>query len=37
MLIKVLLFLAPIIKSRKGHYRDLFKNLARQGFFKGKS
>jgi len=26
--------LAPIIKSRKGHYRDLFENLARQGFLK---
>ena len=28
------IILAPIIKSRKGHYRDLFKNLARQGFLK---
>ena len=30
---KVML-LAPIIKSRKGHYRELFENLARQGFVK---
>ncbi len=28
------IILAPIIKSRKGHYRDLFENLARQGFLK---
>ena len=26
--------LSPIIKSRKGHYRELFDNLARQGFNK---
>ncbi|MGB1448419.1 MAG: excinuclease ABC subunit UvrA [Flavobacteriaceae bacterium] len=30
---KVML-LAPMIKSRKGHYRELFENLARQGFVK---
>ena len=30
---KVLL-LAPIVKSRKGHYRELFENLARQGFIR---
>ena len=28
------MILAPIVKSRKGHYRDLFENLARQGFLK---
>ena len=28
------MLLAPIIKSRKGHYRELFENLARQGFVK---
>ena len=26
--------LAPIIKSRKGHYRELFQNLIHQGFLK---
>ena len=26
--------LAPIIKSRKGHYRELFESVARQGFIK---
>ena len=26
--------MAPIIKSRKGHYRELFENLSRQGFMK---
>ena len=26
--------LSPIIKSRKGHYRELFDNLSRQGFLK---
>ena len=31
---KSVMILAPIIKSRKGHYRDLFENLARQGFLK---
>jgi len=31
---KSVIILAPIIKSRKGHYRDLFENLARQGFLK---
>ena len=28
------IILAPIIKSRKGHYRELFENLGRQGFIK---
>ena len=31
---KSVMILAPIVKSRKGHYRDLFENLARQGFLK---
>lgn len=26
--------LAPLIKSRKGHYRDLFEQIAKQGFLK---
>ena len=26
--------MAPIIKARKGHYRELFDNLSRQGFMK---
>ncbi|WP_420573310.1 excinuclease ABC subunit UvrA [Kordia sp.] len=26
--------LAPIIRSRKGHYRELFENIAKQGFVK---
>ncbi|MEK9613074.1 MAG: excinuclease ABC subunit UvrA [Flavobacteriaceae bacterium] len=30
---KVIL-LAPIVKSRKGHYRDLFDSLSKQGFLK---
>ena len=31
---KRVVILAPIIKSRKGHYRELFENLSRQGFMK---
>ena len=31
---KRVVILAPIIKSRKGHYRELFENLLRQGFMK---
>jgi excinuclease ABC subunit A len=31
---KKMLILAPLIKSRKGHYRDLFENLAKQGYSK---
>jgi len=27
-----MLILAPIVRSRKGHYRELFENLARQGY-----
>ena len=26
--------LAPVIKSRKGHYRELFEQIAKQGFVK---
>jgi len=31
---KKVVLMAPIIKSRKGHYRELFENLSRQGFMK---
>lgn len=31
---KKVAILSPIIKSRKGHYRELFDNLSRQGFLK---
>ena len=31
---KSIILLAPIIKSRKGHYRELFESLSRQGFSK---
>lgn len=31
---KKITLLAPIIKSRKGHYRELFDSLSRQGFSK---
>ncbi len=27
-----ILILAPVIKSRKGHYRELFENISKQGF-----
>ncbi|WP_432411044.1 excinuclease ABC subunit UvrA [Rasiella sp. SM2506] len=26
--------LAPVVRSRKGHYRELFENIAKQGFLK---
>jgi excinuclease ABC subunit A len=29
-----MLVLAPLVKSRKGHYRELFENLAKQGYNK---
>lgn len=29
-----LLILAPLVRSRKGHYRELFENLGKQGFTK---
>ena len=31
---KRIIILAPVIRSRKGHYRDLFEQTARQGFLK---
>ena len=31
---KKVVLMAPIIKARKGHYRELFENLSRQGFMK---
>jgi excinuclease ABC subunit A len=29
---KKMLILAPLVRSRKGHYRELFENLAKQGY-----
>ena len=29
-----MLILAPVIRSRKGHYRDLFEKISRQGFIR---
>ena len=26
--------LAPVVRSRKGHYRELFEQIAKQGFLK---
>ncbi|MCB9230588.1 MAG: excinuclease ABC subunit UvrA [Bacteroidia bacterium] len=31
---KKIIVLAPLVKGRKGHYRELFENLTRQGFTK---
>ena len=31
---KKMLILAPVIRARKGHYRDLFERVARQGFIR---
>ena len=31
---KKIVVVAPVIKSRKGHYRELFENIAKQGFTK---
>ncbi len=31
---KKIVILAPVIKSRKGHYRELFEQIAKQGFVK---
>ncbi|MFD0760978.1 excinuclease ABC subunit UvrA [Lutibacter aestuarii] len=31
---KKIVILAPIIKSRKGHYRELFEQIAKQGFLR---
>merc|ERR1712166_333645 len=32
-----IVFLAPVVKGRKGHYRELFEQIARQGFVKVRS
>ncbi len=29
---KKIVILAPIVRSRKGHYRELFEQIAKQGF-----
>jgi excinuclease ABC subunit A len=31
---KKIVILAPVVKSRKGHYRELFEQIAKQGFVK---
>lgn len=31
---KAISLLAPVIKARKGHYKELFKNILKQGFLK---
>lgn len=31
---KAITLLAPVIKARKGHYKELFKNILKQGFLK---
>ncbi len=31
---KAITVLAPIVKARKGHYKELFKNILKQGFLK---
>jgi excinuclease ABC subunit A len=31
---KKILILAPVVKSRKGHYRELFESISKQGFVK---
>ncbi|MGB1451708.1 MAG: excinuclease ABC subunit UvrA, partial [Marinirhabdus sp.] len=31
---KKISILAPVVRSRKGHYRELFENIAKQGFVK---
>ena len=31
---KAITLLAPVIKARKGHYKELFKNILKQGFIK---
>ncbi|MDG2280962.1 MAG: excinuclease ABC subunit UvrA, partial [Flavicella sp.] len=31
---KKTIILAPVVKSRKGHYRDLFEQISKQGFVK---
>tara|TARA_B100001175_G_C19512516_1_gene644843 strand:- start:2009 stop:4846 length:2838 start_codon:yes stop_codon:yes gene_type:complete len=31
---KIVIILSPLVKARKGHYRELFDSLSRQGFLK---
>lgn len=31
---KKILILSPVVKSRKGHYRELFQNISKQGFLR---
>ena len=31
---KIISILAPLVRSRKGHYRELFEQIAKQGFVK---
>ncbi len=33
---KKITVLAPLVRSRKGHYRELFENIAKQGFVKAR-
>jgi excinuclease ABC subunit A len=33
---KKTILLAPVVRSRKGHYRDLFEQIAKQGFVKAR-
>jgi excinuclease ABC subunit A len=33
---KKIIFLAPIVKARKGHYRELFEQFMRQGFLRAR-
>lgn len=33
---KAISILAPIVKGRKGHYRELFRNILKQGFLKAR-
>ena len=34
---KKVAILAPVVQSRKGHYRELFSSIMKQGFLKSKS
>ena len=34
--VKDIIIMAPVIKSRKGHYRELFQNFIKQGFLKAR-
>ena len=33
---KKLLLLSPVIRSRKGHYRELFEQISKQGFIRAR-